>query len=561
MAHHARHAHVGAVIALLAVAASAACTRGPAPADEPAPAPASTAAVPLLDDLGATHHPITTRSPEAQRYFDQGLVLTFGFNHDLAIRSFREASRLDPGCAMCAWGEALALGPNINAPMGPEAARDAYAALQQAQARAAGASEAEQAYIRALSARYAADPETADRAALDRAYADAMRELHRAWPDDLDAAALFAEALMDLRPWNHWSREGEPAPETPEIVATLESVLARNPDHPLANHLYIHAIEASPQPEKAEAAADRLVELVPGSGHLVHMPSHIYLRVGRYDDALELNRRASEVDEGVFAWCRSRTLYRAAYYPHNVHFLWTAAMVEGRSDLALATAQRLAAAVPDDLVREFPFVEEFRAIPYVTPLRFGRWDTALGQPAPPADFRYVTGVYHYARGVAKLRTGDRAGAEAEHAELELVAKEEPLEALVFPGGSAAALLELASLHLGAERAAARGDVDAALAALEEAVGLQDGLPYTEPPPFYLPLRQALGAVLLDAGRAAEAEAVYRRDLEYHPKNGWSLFGLARSLEAQEKAALADATRQGFANAWSRADVELAASRF
>jgi tetratricopeptide (TPR) repeat protein len=545
------------VAALATVGLTGACARFTA---ERAAAPAE-AAVPLLDDLGGHHRPITTASPEAQRYFDQGLVLSYGFNHDLAIRSFREAARLDPDCAMCFWGVALALGPNINAPMGPDAAREAWEAVEEARARAPRASALERALIEALAARYVAEPEAAAREALDRAYADAMRDVHRAHPEDLDVATLFAEALMDLNPWNHWTRDGEPVAETPEIVATLEAVLARAPDHPGANHLYIHAIEASSDPARAEAAADRLASLVPGSGHLVHMPSHIYLRIGRYDDAVELNRRAVGVDESLFAWCGSQGLYRAGYYPHNIHFIWTAALIEGRSELALTTARRLVAAVPDELVRAMVFVEEFRAVPYVTFARFGRWDALLGEPAPPEDFRYVTGIRHYARALAHLRRGELAAADAERAQLEAVAAEPALDELVFPGGSAATLLRLGALHLEGERAAAAGAVDAAVAALEQAVALQDGLPYTEPPPFYLPVRQALGAVLLEFGRASEAEAVYRADLAHHPKNGWSLYGLSRSLAAQGQAARAAATEEGFRHAWARADIAIQSSRF
>jgi tetratricopeptide (TPR) repeat protein len=552
------------LVPIAAVAATAtlalACAR-PAGQQAAAPAPAAASEVRLLDDLGDHHRPITTQSPEAQRYFDQGLVLTYGFNHDLAIRSFREAARLDPDCAMCFWGVALALGPNINAPMGPDAAREAWAALQDARARAPRANAVEQALIQALSTRYAPDPDLADRQALDRAYAEAMRDVHRAHPRDLDVATLVAEALMNLNPWNHWTPGGEPVAETPEIVTTLEAVLARAPDHPGAIHLYIHAVEASPDPARAEAAADRLASLVPASGHLVHMPSHIYLRIGRYDDAIDLNRRAAGADESLFAWCRSQGIYRAAYYPHNIHFIWTAALIEGRSELATLTARRLAAAVPDEMVRALPFVEEFRAVSYVTFARFGRWDALLGEPAPPGDFRYVMGIRHYARALAHLRRGELAQADAERARLEAVAAEPPLEELVFPGGSAATLLRLGALHLAGERAAAAGDVDTALAAFEEAVALQDGLPYTEPPPFYLPVRQALGAVLLEAGRAAEAEAVYRADLARHPKNGWSLYGLSRSLADQGQAALAAASAEGFRHAWARADLEIQASRF
>jgi tetratricopeptide (TPR) repeat protein len=381
---------------------------------------------------------------------------------------------------MCFWGVALALGPNINAPMGPDAAAEAWEAVESARARAAAASPVERALIEALAVRYAPEAQADAREELDRAYAEAMRAAHRAHPDDDDVATLFAEALMDLNPWNHWSPDGQPAAETPEIVATLEGVLARSPGHPGANHLYIHAIEASPTPERAEAAADRLAGLMPGSGHLVHMPSHIYLRIGRYEDAVSLNERAARVDEALFAWCRSQGIYRAGYYPHNIHFIWTAALFEGRSELALTSARRLVAAVPDEMVRAFDFVEEFRAVPYVTLARFGRWDALLGEPTPPEDFRYVTGIHHYARGLAHVRRGEMARAAGEARALEAVAAEAPLAELVFPGGTAADLLRLASLHLKGERAAAAGDVPAAVAALEEAVASRTACPTPSP---------------------------------------------------------------------------------
>ncbi|MDJ0864751.1 MAG: hypothetical protein QNK03_01500 [Myxococcota bacterium] len=530
--------------------------------DEPAAAAAGAAEGPpkLLEGLGDHHHPITTSVPEAQRYFDQGLVLTFGFNHDAAVRSFREAQRLDPACAMCAWGEALALGPNINAPMGPEAARAAWKASKRARKLAEKASEAEQAYIAALAKRYAKEPPE-DRAALDLAYANAMREVATRYPDDVDAATLFAEALMDLYPWDYWTKDGEPREYTEEIVEVLERVLQQRPTHVGANHYYIHATEEF-FPERAEAAADRLGTLAPDAGHLVHMPSHIYWRVGRYDDALEINRRAAAADEQFFAWCRGGQFYRAAYYPHNVHFLWAAAAAEGRSEIALSTARKLAARV-EEQVDDFPFVEEFLSIPPLTLVRFGRWDAVLGEPKPPAERAYLTGIHHYTRGIALVRTGDLDGAAAELTALEAVAAGEPAGALALAGGvaTAAELLEIGAANLRGELAAARGDSDAAVAALHDAVDRQDALSYMEPPPWFFPVRQALGAVLLDAGRAVEAEAVFRKSLDNYPRNGWSLYGLARSLEVQGRPAEAAWVHEGFQRAFANADVELEAARF
>lgn len=538
------------------------CARAPTPAPEPDAAGAAAEAprAKLFAGLGDHTHPISTDSTEAQRWFDQGLVLTFGFNHDAAIRAFEEGARHDPGCAMCWWGVAFVLGPNYNAPMGPDARERALAALARAQELAPGASDAERAYIEALATRYSSDPAD-DRASLDRAFADAMGEVARAYPDDLDAATLHADALMNLRPWKLYSPTGEPAPETPEIVRILESVLARDPEHPGANHLYIHAVEASRTPERALAAADRLAGLAPDAGHLVHMPSHIYWRVGFYDRALEINRQAVLSDEAFFALCGAQGAYAALYYPHNVHFLWAAASESGSGDLALMTARQLAAKVPPEMVREFPFVEQFRPIPIQTLVRFGRFDEVLGEPRPPETERYSLGVWHHARGLALLRRGDLALAEAELAALQAIAESEDMARLDLTNEPASRYLALAVAQLAGELSAARGDVAGAVAKLEAGIRVQDAMVYTEPPRWHMSLRQTLGAILLEHGRAAEAEAVYRADLLRVPGSGWSLFGLAQSLDAQGKDAEAELARRGHEIAWARADVALRSSRF
>jgi tetratricopeptide (TPR) repeat protein len=548
-------------LATIAAAALAACQRGEAPPPAAGtPAPPAASAPRLFDGLGGATHPITTRSELAQKYFDQGLALSYGFNHDAAIDSFREAARLDPDCAMCSWGMAFAWGPNINAPMGPEAGKAAWEALQEAQRRAPKAGAVEREYIDALATRYAADP-AADRAALDRAFADAMRGLHERHPDDLDAATLYAESLMDLTPWNYYTPDGKPLEHTVEAIRVLESVLAREPRHIGANHFLIHAFEEY-EPERAEAAADRLASLAPDAGHLVHMPTHIYWRLGRYDDAVALNEQAAAADVAFFAWCRSSDVY-ATYYNHNLHFLWAAAMVQGRGDLALTTARRLAANIPLEEVPALPFLEDWWPTPVFTLVRFGRWDAVLAEPRPPDSLRYATAVWHYARGLALARLGRLDEAQAEYAELETAANDAELAKLVFDpaGGTAQERLRVGQHHLRGELAVARGDLEAAAAALEEAVWVQDSMNYIEPPAWYFPVRQALGAVLLQDGRAAEAEAVYRKDLEQHPKNGWSLFGLAQALRAQDKAQDAQWAETGFANAWAKADVKLVASRF
>ena len=545
-------------VALAAVAAILSCARDASP---PPPAAPSADAPRLLGGLGDLHHPITTESELAQRYFDQGLILTFAFNHDAAERSFDAALAADPSCAMCAWGKALALGPNINAPMGPDAERRAYAAAQQAVALMENASAREQMYIMALTTRYAAEPSEDDRAALDLAYAEAMRGVHQDDPSDVDAATLFAEALMDLSPWNYWAEDLQPREHTQEALDVLEAVLAADPDHVGANHYYIHAVEL-PYPERAVPSAERLGDLAPDAGHLVHMPSHIFWRVGRYEEAMEINQRAAASDEKFFATCRAGAFYRALYYPHNVHFLWAAASAEGRSDIALSAARKLEAETRGGL-DEMEFLQEFVAIPMLTLARFGQWDALLGTPRPSDGRVYPTGVWHYTRGLALLRTGRAEEARAELAAVAALAATPEAEALALSGGvtTAAHLLRVSRAHLAGEIAAAEGRVDEAVVALDEAVELQDAIPYMEPPPFYFPTRQALGAVLLAAGRPVEAEATYRVDLEQYPQNGWSLFGLSQSLRAQGEEAKAAWAQQGFETAWARADVELMESRF
>jgi tetratricopeptide (TPR) repeat protein len=541
--------------AALALGCGGATTPSAPQAAEPASKPPE-----LLAGLGGHQRPITTTSPEAQRYFDQGLALIYGFNHDAAVRSFDHALTLDPACAMCAWGKATALGPNINLPLGPDVAPAAYAAAQQAKALSAGATPVEQELIAAVAARYT-ETYSADRAALDLQYANAMREVRKHHPEDVDVAVLTAEALMNLYPWSYWTRNASPKEHTLELLGLLEWAMEREPAHLGANHYYIHAVEEH-FPEKAEKVADRLVALAPDAGHLVHMPGHIYYRVGRYQDAATVNVKAIASDEAYFARCRPGDFYRAAYYPHNIHFLWAAAATEGQSTEALSTARSLAARV-EEFHAELPLVEEFLAIPVLTLVRFGKWDAVLGEPAPPTGRSYQGAIWHYARGVAYARTKRTAEADAELALVRAAVKDPGNEQLLLAGSTAtaAALLAIGEAHLEGELAAAKGETDAAVAALERAVSLQAALTYMEPPPWYFPTRQALGAVLLEAGRAKQAEAVYRADLEEWPKNGWSLFGLSRALLAQQKTDEAGWVEEGYARAWARADVELSASRF
>lgn len=554
---------------LAAVFSLAACSReeatsGPQSAVSPNTDLASRAGAPLFEGMGKHHHVITTSDPDAQRYFDQGLIIDFAFNHAESARSFRAAQKLDPGCAMCYWGEALALGPNINVTsngkvvMSDDERTTAFAAIQKAVALKANASEAERDYIDAMAVRYNGDPST-ERDSLDLAYVDAMRKLHHKYPADDDAAALFAESMMNTMPWDYWLDPENPKPLTEEVLAALETVLDRSPEHPLAIHLYIHAVEASSQPDRAEAPADRLRNLVPGAGHLVHMPSHIYWRVGRYADASAANVRAASVDEAYIAACNAQGFYPAAYYPHNIHFLWAASSMEGRSAIAIESARKVAANVRLEMIEEFPGVEFFNTIPLLALTQFGHWDEVLAEPAPPADLEYSTAIWHYARAVAYAKTGNVDAARAEQAKLASLREATDvtfLDSIYYP---ATMLLTIADALAQGEIAMAEGRHEDAIAQFRLAVDTQDELPYTEPPFWYYPTRHTLGKALLAAGDAAGAEEVYRTDLEQYPRNGWALFGLIQALHAQDKDA--SDIQQRFDKIWAQADVTLTASNF
>jgi tetratricopeptide (TPR) repeat protein len=551
------------LLAIVWLALTAGCTSQPPghsqhhPPAAPAPAVAATAP-PLLTDLGTYRYKITTASPRAQEYFDQGLRLTYGFNHLEAQRAFREAARLDPTCAMCYWGIAMTYGSNYNDPTNPDREKGAWEATQKAFALSTRATPAERGIIEALVRRHQPG---SDRAQADRAYAAGMRAVARQFPDDLEAATFFADAMMNLRPWSLWTPDGQPQPGTEEIVATLERVLAANPNHPGALHLYIHAVEASQDPGKAAAAADRLRGLLPGAGHLVHMPSHIYYRVGRYADAVAVNLDAAAADRAYFTRSEPSPIYRMMYYPHNLDFIWLAASMEGRSAETLRAARDFAAAVPPEMVGEMSDMETVPVAPIVALARFGRWDEILALPAPGERLPYARGVWHYARGLAQAAKGQGAAAQGELAALTRIRDEVPAQRSLAGFFKTRDMLTLAGEVLAGELAARRGEQDAAVRHLAEAVRIQDGHWFTEPPPWYYPVRQSLGAVLLQAGRAAEAEAAYREDLRRNPENGWSLYGLAQSLRAQGKTDEAAAVDARFRRAWARADVTLASSRF
>lgn len=513
---------------------------------------------PLIEGLGEHHMAITTSSPLAQKYFDQGVRLVYAFNHPEAERAFDAAVKVDPECAMCFAWKAYALGPNINAPMEASAVAPAFEAAQKARSLAAKTSPREQAWIGAIAARYANAPD-ADRAALDRAFADAMREVAEQYPDDLDAQTVFAEALMDLTPWAYWTKSGDPTQHTAEIVAALEGVLQRDPAHPGANHYYIHAVEASRDPGRALPSAKRLETLATSAGHLVHMSAHTYMRTGRYHEASLANARGAVADEEYMTWCRSGGSYVAAYYPHNLHFLWASQAMEGKSEASIATARKLAGKLPYEALVAFPPGEELAPTPYFALARFGKWDEILAEPAPNEKARYTTAAWHYARGLALANQGKLDDARAEHGELVAIAAEPAIEQLAFLAGPAKNVLDVASRVLAAEIAQRAGEPEKAYAELEAAKGVEYTLSYSEPPPWYFPVRQIQGALLLDLKRPADAEVLFREDLVEYPENGWSLYGLAESLRAQGRPA--DEVEQRFAVAWAGADVTLTKPRF
>ena len=527
-------------------------------AQEPAARTASAApvdSIALWDGLGDHHHPITTRSALSQRYFDQGLRFVYAFDHPDAIRSFRLAQRLDPTCAMCSWGEALALGPNINVAMDSASGVAAHAAIRRAVSLAAQATARERAYIAALATRYDADP-VARRKALDTAYSRAMARLHRADPSDVDAAVLYAESEMLLGPWDYWLPGGRAKPHGARALATLTSAVRRAPRHAGACHFYIHVVEAA-YPERAVPCAERLPSLMPGAGHVVHMPAHVYIRVGRYADAIERNVHALHADEPHIAEMPADGVYRLALHPHNAHFLSFAASMIGRSAQALDAAAQTRAKTDTAMLRApgLGALQHYYMMPLLANVRFGRWEAVLAEREPAEDLPYPRALRHYARALARVASGDLAAGESELASLRRLRTDERLKAVtIWDLNSGSSLLDIAQASVEGELAAARSDWTAAIAAMRRAVATNDALTYDEPPPWYLSPRQQLGAVLLRAGRPAEAERVFREDLVRHPENGWSLAGLAASLRASGRLAEAARVDSRFRRAWSTADV-------
>ncbi len=465
---------------------------------------------PELAGLGTLEYRVTTNVPQAQRFFNQGLRLLYGFNHSEALRAFKEASRLDPNLAMAHWGQAIALGPNLNAPMSPENGRLAFRAVQLARTIAGSGSERERALVAALSLRYAADG-PGNRPTLDRAYATAMSELAQRHPDDAEIQVLYADAVMNTMPWDYWQKDGKAKPEISSVIASLERIVSREPEHPGAHHYYIHVMEASATPERAEASADRLGSLMPAAGHMVHMPAHIYLRVGRYADAAEANVRAIAADEDYLSQCRAQGLYPVTYYPHNLHFLWAAATLEGRSEVAIDAARQVAAKVPHHHAGALAWTSDFPVTPLLAYVRFGQWKDILTEPSPPNNEPYAIGIWRYARGLAFVAEARLDRAESELAELRRVMTHKA-SASKLKDTPLLTNLQIASRIVAGELAAKQARRDEAIRLLEEAVSIEDGIPYNEPPVWHQPPRQVLGALLLEAGRPADAEVVYRKDL-------------------------------------------------
>ncbi len=514
------------------------------------------ATAPLLEGIGPLHFPISSDVPLVQEYFDQALTLAFGFNHAEAVRSFKEAARRDPTCGICYAGAALALGPNINAPMTPDAVAPAWEAVQKSLQLREFENPLEQAYIDAIATRYSEDGK--DRKALDVIFAGSMAGLVEDYPDDLHARTLHAEALMDLMPWEYWNDDGSPASQaTVTMVEELERVLSIDPRHPGAMHLYIHAMERF-QPHKAEAAADGLGPLVPVAGHLVHMPSHIYLRVGRYSDAVDANAKAAMADEDYIAQCNAQGLYPAAYYPHNIHFLWYSAMMEGRKALAIDSGLKLAERVPFDVAAQMGALQSYVAVPVYTYVRFGMWKEVLALPDAPESLPFTMAMQHYGRGLAHAALGNVAAAEQELAALNALAASETLTGMnMRRPGVVGDLLGIATSLVEARIRRQSGDQSGELQALHRAVAHQDTLPYSEPPLWHYPVRQTLGEAQVRAGDFTAASATFAEDLIHFPMNPWSLYGkeLAHKGMGKNTAAIEQQRR----NAWKNSDIDPAVS--
>ncbi len=518
---------------------------------------------PLLKGLGNYAMQVTTSSDQARLFFNQGFTLYYGFNHLEAFRSFKEAARLDPNFAMAYWGQAMCLGPNINAAMDPADGDVVYQAVLKAVQLASGTSEKEKALIRAVSQRYTAEAPV-DRSALDQAYANAMEQAVKQFPNDVDMVTLYAEALMDLHPWDYFLKDGTPQPWTAQILATIERAMALDDDHPGANHLYIHAYEASTDPGKAMKSADLLRDLVPAAGHLVHMPSHIYIRTGRYADGVLANQKAVKTDEEYMEQCKVEGFYPLVLYPHNIHFLWACATLDGQSKEAIKAADLLAAKQNFDLMLDpaWRSLQHFYATPYYVRVRFGKWDEILRLEQPDQRLMYANAIWRYARAIALTRKGKAEQARAEWRELQNIASDKSIENEKILGiNGMAHVLNIAAKVVEGEIEAAAKNYPKAIAALKEALTLEDALLYQEPYDWHHPVRQVLGDVLLESGDAVQAEKYFREDLYLFANNGWSLTGLTRALEMQGKTKEARDVKAALKVSLARADVNLLKARF
>jgi len=517
---------------------------------------------PLFDNLGTHSFPITTNSELAQKYFNQGIILAYGFNHEEAFRSFEEVARLDTNCAMAYWGMAYVLGPNINLPMDAGVVQTSYEAIQKAISLLDNGTEREKDYVMALSERYSAEV-MEDRTPLDQAYSDAMRNLSNKYPDDLDAATMFAESIMDCHPWDYWLKDGTAQPWTPELLAILESVIKKDPDHHGANHLYIHAVEASKNPQRGLTSADKLKFLAPGAGHLVHMPSHIYIRTGNYHEGSLANIRAVKSDEEYINQCNQQGFYPISYYPHNYHFLWATATLEGDSKTAIDAALKTSQKPPDSLmsVCGYQTLQHFAAIPLYAYVTFGKWNEILNYEKPQDERPYMLAVWHYARTMALISNNDLTEAEKEIGELEVLSSNKEIEGLSIWGiNSAGLLIKIAYQVSMGELEAKKKNYDSAISHLKKSVELEEQLRYDEPPTWFYPCRQNLGAVLIEAGRYKDAEMVYEENLKEIPNNGWGLFGLQQALLMQGRSNEAADVEKRFNDAWKYSDIKLTSSR-
>lgn len=518
--------------------------------------------LPLFDDLNGESISITTGSQKARQYFDQGFQLAIGFNHGEAVRSFRYALEQDPECAMCYWGLAYALGPNYNAGMQPEVVTLAAEAARKAMQLIDKVSPEEKAVIKSISKRYPAGP-IEDRTAYDQAYTQSLREAYRQFPDNDHIGALLAEALMDEHPWDLWEPDGKIKPWTPEILQTLETILERNPKHAAAVHLYIHATEASKTPELALPYAKRLPELIPGAGHLVHMPSHTYIRTGDYHLGTLTNQDAVLVDSNYLTSCHAAGFYPLFLFPHNYHFLTACAALEGNSSLSLEAGQRMIEKLDTDIMRKpgYETIQHFWSIPMYLQVKFARWDKILATPKPAQGLLYPQAIWYYAQAMAYMNKGQLSDAEKAYEQLKSINTNGALdEVAIFDINSMGQITKIAEYVVAGELAAAKGDLNTAENLLREAIAIEDELSYNEPPDWFFSVRHHLGPVLLQAGKYAAAEAVYRKDLETFPKNGWALSGLLESLQQQQKNEEAEVVMHQLEEAWQYADVALSASK-